>query len=265
MRWLAGGKSHANHAVDVVDGRGYSHRLVLRRWVRPNWSVSDSDFDARREAKILELLSDSVVPAPKLVAVDAEGATCDVPALLMSRLPGRRPEPPEDMRAFLSYLATALLAIHSVDGWARTVVPVFRPWNEPRTLRSPAWSGRPEVWERAIEEIGKPPPTTPTCFIHRDYHPGNTLWSRGRLVGVVDWTSGSWGPACIDLPTCDGTSSRTTGWTRQTNFWRSIVVGPRTHLSIIHTGTFSACSIYCPTWSPTACLPSLLLDDSSNM
>jgi aminoglycoside phosphotransferase (APT) family kinase protein len=191
MRWLAGGKSHANHAVDVVDGRGYSHRLVLRRWVRPNWSVSDSDFDARREAKILELLSDSVVPAPKLVAVDAEGATCDVPALLMSRLPGRRPEPPEDMRAFLSYLATALLAIHSVDGWARTVVPVFRPWNEPRTLRSPAWSGRPEVWERAIEEIGKPPPTTPTCFIHRDYHPGNTLWSRGRLVGVVDWTSGS--------------------------------------------------------------------------
>jgi hypothetical protein len=101
MRWLAGGKSHANHAVDVVDGRGYSHRLVLRRWVRPNWSVSDSDFDARREAKILELLSDSVVPAPKLVAVDAEGATCDVPALLMSRLPGRRPEPPEDMRAFL--------------------------------------------------------------------------------------------------------------------------------------------------------------------
>jgi aminoglycoside phosphotransferase (APT) family kinase protein len=36
------------------------------------------------------------------------------------------------------------------------------------------------------------------CFIHRDYHPENTLWSRGRLVGIVDWTSASWGPAAVD-------------------------------------------------------------------
>ena len=32
----------------------------------------------------------------------------------------------------------------------------------------------------------------------RDYHPENTLWWRGRLSGIVDWTSGSWGPAAVD-------------------------------------------------------------------
>ena len=37
------------------------------------------------------------------------------------------------------------------------------------------------------------------CLIHRDYHPGNTLWAGGRLVGVVDWIGGSWGPPSVDL------------------------------------------------------------------
>jgi hypothetical protein len=28
--------------------------------------------------------------------------------------------------------------------------------------------------------------------------PGNTLWARGRLTGVVDWSYGSWGPPAVD-------------------------------------------------------------------
>ncbi len=41
-----------------------------------------------REAAILRLLGDTVVPAPTLVAVDATATYCDHPSLLMSRLPG---------------------------------------------------------------------------------------------------------------------------------------------------------------------------------
>jgi aminoglycoside phosphotransferase (APT) family kinase protein len=44
-----------------------------------------------------------------------------------------------------------------------------------------------------------PPPANEACLIHRDYHPGNTLWSRGRLVGVVDWNFASWGSPSVDL------------------------------------------------------------------
>jgi aminoglycoside phosphotransferase (APT) family kinase protein len=39
----------------------------------------------------------------------------------------------------------------------------------------------------------------PGRLVHRDYHPGNTLWAGGRLAGVVDWTGGSWGPPSADL------------------------------------------------------------------
>ncbi|TDD63607.1 aminoglycoside phosphotransferase family protein, partial [Actinomadura darangshiensis] len=36
-------------------------------------------------------------------------------------------------------------------------------------------------------------------FIHRDYHADNTLWSYGRLTGVVDWSDASSGPIAVDI------------------------------------------------------------------
>jgi hypothetical protein len=83
----------ANHAVDVADAAGVVHRVVLRRWARPGWDVEDPDFTAAREAAILELLEPTPVPAPALVAADPDAAACDVPALLLDRLP-RRPARP---------------------------------------------------------------------------------------------------------------------------------------------------------------------------
>jgi aminoglycoside phosphotransferase (APT) family kinase protein len=47
--------------------------------------------------------------------------------------------------------------------------------------------------------VASEPPETPTRFIHRDYHHGNTVWEHGVLTGVVDWTTGCVGPPGIDL------------------------------------------------------------------
>jgi aminoglycoside phosphotransferase (APT) family kinase protein len=41
-------------------------------------------------------------------------------------------------------------------------------------------------------------------FIHRDFHPGNVLWARGRVSGVVDWANACRGPAGCDVATCAG-------------------------------------------------------------
>jgi aminoglycoside phosphotransferase (APT) family kinase protein len=78
-------------------------------------------------------------------------------------------------------------------------VPAYRRFYDPGRLAPPAWSARPGLWTRAFEVAARPPPPGRPCFIHRDYHPGNTLWARGRLVGVVDWIGGSWGPPSVDL------------------------------------------------------------------
>jgi aminoglycoside phosphotransferase (APT) family kinase protein len=77
----------ANHAVTVADRHDRRHRLVLRRWARPGWDLDDPDYTAQREATILKLLGPSTVPAPEVAAADPDGTTCDVPALLLTRLP----------------------------------------------------------------------------------------------------------------------------------------------------------------------------------
>ena len=45
------------------------------------------------------------------------------------------------------------------------------------------------------------PAYAPT-FIHRDFHPGNVLWARGRVSGVVDWVNACAGPRGCDVATC---------------------------------------------------------------
>jgi aminoglycoside phosphotransferase (APT) family kinase protein len=212
----------ANHALDVADAAGTLHRVVLRRWARPGWDEDDPDFTAAREAAILELLAPTPVPAPALVAADPDAAACDVPALLLARLPGRPPDLRADPAAVVESLAAALPAIHAVvvpDAEpasnpgpvaeppagpdvpvpGRGSVPGYHRFYDPATLRPPTWSARLELWTRAFAVAAGPPPDDRACFIHRDYHPGNTLWTGRRLVGVVDWTGGSWGPPSVDL------------------------------------------------------------------
>jgi len=203
----------ANHAVDVADAAGTVHRLVLRRWARPGWEVEDPDFTAAREAAILQLLAPTPVPAPALVAADPDAAVCDVPALLLARLPGGPPDLGADPGRLVQGLAEALPPIHAVAvpptrpgatsgaaaGPGDRVVPAYRRFYDPRRLDPPAWSARPGLWRRAFEVAAGPPPDGHACFIHRDYHPGNTLWTGGRLTGVVDWIGGSWGPPSVDL------------------------------------------------------------------
>jgi len=190
----------ANHAITVADRHDHHHRLVLRRWARPGWDTDDPDYTAHREATILELLAAAAVPAPRLVAADPDGARCGTPALLLTRLPGHPPATTlNDQHAFLAQLAGALPAIHAVNGRARTLVPAYRTYIQLQGLTPPAWLPPTTTWDRAFDLVTGPAPHTHRCFIHRDYHPGNTLWARGRLTGVVDWTQASWGPAAVDL------------------------------------------------------------------
>ena len=196
-RRLRGGSSTAVHAMDVRDARGRRHALVLRRFIRPNWQRPELP---RREAAVLELLRDSAVPAPQLVAVDAEARECDVPALLMTKLRGHIDLTPKDMGGWLDQMAAVLPAIHEVP--VPAAVRRYRPYYDPRTRDVPSWSREPKAWETVLELARSRQPRTTPRFIHRDYHPGNVLWSRGRLSGVIDWTNTSIGPPGIDLGHC---------------------------------------------------------------
>ena len=196
---LNGGISHANHAIRVEAGDAV-HEVVLRRWVRDCPQEEDTGFSAAQEAATYGLLASSDVPAPRLIAADPNARECDVPALLLTRAPGTAPAAPDDMDGFLAQLAAALPAIHAVDPErAVRTVPPCRAYYQADELRVPAWTRQPSAWECAIELAAVPWPADQPAFIHRDYHPGNTLWAVGRLTASVDWTTASWGPPAVDV------------------------------------------------------------------
>jgi aminoglycoside phosphotransferase (APT) family kinase protein len=193
------GKWAATHAIDVDDRYGRRHRLVLRRWARPGWR-EDPEFTAAHEAAVLDRLSAASIPVPELVAVDPEGDTCDFPALLMTRLPGRPPTPRASRRPdVLGPLVETLVEIHRLDAGLGEVAAPFAPFHPIDSLRPPPDSARPELWSSAIQLAAAEPSPSEARFIHRDFHPGNTLWEKGALTGIVDWTSASLGPPAADL------------------------------------------------------------------
>jgi aminoglycoside phosphotransferase (APT) family kinase protein len=198
VRPLAGGVAHVNHALLVESRSGTAHRLVLRRWARRDSRLCGIEFSPEREIAALALLAGSEIPTPSLVAADPSGVYCDAPALLITRLIGHPPRPaPGDLPEYLIQLAAALLSVHALEGAA--TMPPYTPYNRLEVRLPPAHALRPRLWEQAFDVVTGPSPEAAPRFIHRDYHPDNTLWSYGRLTGVVDWERASYGPIAIDI------------------------------------------------------------------
>lgn len=207
VRRLAGGIATAVDAMVLEGGSGAAavppRIVVLRRWLRPGWEADDPALTPAHEAAVLRLLEPTGLPVPRVVAVDADGAASGASALLTDRLPGRRPAPTHQRRpAVLRGIGEALAAIHALDPAAdlRAATIPFAPFYEPDPDRTPAGTTRAGIWARARElvSIGARPGGR-DVVLHRDFHPGNTLWEGTRLTGIVDWTGASFGPAGADL------------------------------------------------------------------
>ena len=189
------------HELVVERRRGGRERVVLRRYVRADWLAREPDL-AVREARALRLAARAAVATPEVIAVDGGGSECDVPSVLMSRVAGRVQMAPRDFDGWLRQLAEVLPAIHAVEGEELAELPRYRPWAELDALVAPGWTREAEAWAAVIALAQGPRPRVRQRFIHRDYHPMNVLWNRGRLSGVVDWTNASVGPPGNDVGWC---------------------------------------------------------------
>jgi aminoglycoside phosphotransferase (APT) family kinase protein len=177
----------------VANHRGVRRKLILRRYVDRVWLAREPDL-AAREAKALRLLESAPgLRTPRLVAVDPQGRETSAPAVLMSHLGGKEEWKPPSIERF----AAVAPVVHQVSAPRR--FRRYRRYYAGDGLRPPAWSNQPKLWERAFEvaEAAQVDEAT-ACFIHRDHHAGNVLWSYGRVVGVIDWE-----PACIGPPAID--------------------------------------------------------------
>ncbi len=191
--------STEKHLIRVEREDGSRMDLVLRRFHDPERLGIDPWYVAANEARALELLGGTRVPAPHLVAADTQAEVCDVPALLESWVPGEQAWDPSDLDGYLRGAAEVLVAIHDLA--VPSAMPAYRPYFTAAVTGPPipAWSTRRSMWERVFARIDPVRPASPARFIHRDYHPGNALWDGERVTGIVDWATAAAGPAGIDL------------------------------------------------------------------
>ena len=179
---MRGGMSSAVHLLTVGTARG-SVQAVLRRYVRPEVNEEEPDI-ARQEAEVLRFVEPLDVPTPRLLAVDPAGDEAGVPALLMSRLPGRVDWWPTDADRWLRGLAEILPP--------STPAP-SRPYPEPSGPSLPTSSAATNrLRGRATRPCGKRRSRSSTDR---------------RQTNLLSSSSATFTPA-----TCCGATARSPGW-----------------------------------------------------
>jgi aminoglycoside phosphotransferase (APT) family kinase protein len=191
---LEGGNSSAVHRL-TLDGPPSA--VILRRYVR-DWVIDEPEVPGN-EALVLRLLGEAPhLPVPRLLASDPDGSEAGVPTTLMSAVTGSVVWEPADMDSWLRGMVDVMLAIHSLP-----VSPELADWSPyAPELIPPPWTKYPWAWERALAAYAGPRPAGNRVFLHRDFHPGNILWTDGEITGVVDWTSSCAGPPEEDVAHC---------------------------------------------------------------
>jgi aminoglycoside phosphotransferase (APT) family kinase protein len=196
VRRLKGGLEAATHRVDLsAPGSASPWSVVVRRF---NQSFEWYDPERLpREVALLRSLAPTAVPAPEVVAVDPDGSWFGSPAVVVTCLPGG-PAPFTRWVPWSRPLVEAMAVVHAVEpvvdaepwltGWVRD--------ERPASLAGDPWVER--VWPVIRSSVDELAAGGASSLVHHDLHPGNALWRRGRLTGIVDWPMAGRGYAAYD-------------------------------------------------------------------
>lgn len=195
VRRLKGGLEASTHRVDLHTASGARHRIVVRRFDREaHW------FDPARlpaEVATLASLASTPVPAPECLLLDEPGDWLGLPMMVLTCLPGG-PAPPHRWREWSGELVRTMAEIHAVTPVVESE-PWLTAWQRGDDLRSlvddPTYQ---RVWPVAVAHAAELAAGGGDSLVHHDLHPGNTLWRRGRVSGVVDWPMAGRGFAAYD-------------------------------------------------------------------
>jgi aminoglycoside phosphotransferase (APT) family kinase protein len=148
----------------------------------------DGDGTAPLEWSRLEFAQRTALPVPEPIVADLESGWFGRPAVVMSRLPGRPDLTPKDVDSSVGALAQTLAQLHEtpLDGadGAVTRPERFEAWAAPAGEHDPLTAAA-----AAAVTARLPLRTSERVLTHGDFHPGNVLWHRGRISGLVDWSA----------------------------------------------------------------------------
>jgi len=205
------GDGHSNLTFLVCDGQS---RVVVRRPPPP--PLPPGAHDVLREARLLAALSDTLVPAPRVLATAAAGELLDVPVVVMDFVEGSvitesTPASSNDKllrRRIGETLVDSLAALHNVS-WLKVGLGDFgKPdgfnARQLRRMRSlVAVDGAVPKSFAALDDWlqAHVPPESATSIVHNDFRIGNMIvdMKTGRIAAVLDWELATIGDPLADL------------------------------------------------------------------
>jgi len=206
-RRLPGGLGCRMDVLDIECADGSRWKVTLRRFVRTAHESSTLEHVAH-EFEVLRLVERAGIPAPRPILLDAGGGFFGVPAIVMSYLPGRPLFPTTNIARWTEGLARVLLTVHAVtpdhfdlswlgvrlrDGMRARI----EEWRD-EAQTDPLATKMHGVLEAELDRIELSMPT----LVHDDFWSGNTVAYRGRIIGIVDWTSAEVGDPRTDVSEC---------------------------------------------------------------
>ena len=184
VRRLKGGMDASTHRVVVRTRAGTRWPIVVRRFDRDGrWFAADR---LPAEAATLAALAPTAVPAPECLLLDEAGDWLGAPAMVVTCLPGG-PAPPARWAEWSGELVAVMADIHGTAPVVESE-PWLTAWSRAEELSSltdEPWYQR--VWPVVLAHRDELASGGEGSLVHHDLHPGNTLWRRGRITGVVDW------------------------------------------------------------------------------
>lgn len=203
----SGGNRCVGWAIDVARSDGDAVPLFLRYQTFED--SAGGPYNVRREAELYAALRGSGVRLPRLV-----GAHAHYQAMLTERLPGTadyRGLKDLDKKASLARQCVEALAdLHAVDA-SRLDIPSF---GGHRSIED-ALRAELETWDAMycatrrhdpLIEFGRmwlhenmPETAGAATLVHGDAGPGNFMFERGRLSGLIDWELAHLGDPMEDL------------------------------------------------------------------
>jgi len=186
IRALAGGAHACTYLIRTANPE---QEFILREF-------PPGDEAARDEARVLAALDGLDGLAPRLRAKGVSGERPGWSWLLITRLPGVADITPGQPSVWSAQLGEALGQVHGTAGHRLAGFPsVFgRLEGSLAAVSGPAASTVAASWDLLAGASA--------VLTHYDYWSGNTVWERGALTGVVDWSGGAVGPRGFDVGWC---------------------------------------------------------------
>jgi aminoglycoside phosphotransferase (APT) family kinase protein len=205
------GQSNLTYRVADAAGRAW----VLRR--PPLGQLLASAHDVIREARILAALTDTDVPAPRILATTTDPQFSEVPLVLMEFVDGLVVDTmkvaealtPQLRRQIALSLPRTLAKIHAVDlaEVGLTDLASHKPYAQRQLKR---WAGQWELSKTrdlpALDDLTRrlvaaAPEQREISLVHGDFHLRNLIVSpeTGEIVATLDWELSTLGDPLADM------------------------------------------------------------------